>query len=79
MNWYGNELQTTVLDSEITKAMTDADADALTRAQELGILKDKSGTAASDILARYIVQGARRGKYNPKILAEGAIKYLLDD
>jgi hypothetical protein len=59
--------------------MTAAYADALTRAQELGILKNKSGIEASDVLARYIVQGARRGKYNPKILAEGAIKYLQDD
>ena len=74
MNWYGNEV-TPTWGPKITKAMTMAYEDALARARELG-LKDYE---ASDIIARYIVQGAKRGKYNSKVLADGAIKYLRRD
>jgi hypothetical protein len=43
---------------------------ALAQVQQLG-LKDRD--EASNIIARYIVQGATRGKYDPKLLADGAI------
>jgi hypothetical protein len=75
MNWYGNEANNT-WDSHITKALTSAYDDALVRAKELGILRDKGGRAASDIIARHIIEGAKRGKYDPQILADGAIEYL---
>jgi hypothetical protein len=35
----------------------------------LGIRGDKKGEAASEVIARYIVKGARRWKYDPKIPA----------
>jgi hypothetical protein len=75
MNWYGNEV-TPTWGPKITKAMTIAYEDALARAQELG-LKDRD--EASNIIARYIVQGAKRGKYDPKVLADGAVRYLRHD
>lgn len=75
MNWYGNEV-TPTWGPKITKAMTMAYEDALARAQELGLMNDHN---ASDIIARYIVQGAKHGKYDSKILADGAIRYLQRD
>jgi hypothetical protein len=75
MNWYGNEV-TPTWGPKITKAMTMAYEEALARAQELGLKKPDE---ASDIIARYIVQGAKRGKYDPKVLADGAIRYLQHD
>ncbi len=75
MNWYGNEV-TPTWGPKITRAMTMAYEDALTRAHELGLTNDHD---ASNTIARYIVQGAKRGKYDPKVLADGAIRYLQRD
>jgi hypothetical protein len=75
MNWYGNEV-TPSWGPKITKAMTMAYEDALARAQELGL---KNRYETSDIIARYIVQGAKRGKYDPKVLADGAVRFLRRD
>lgn len=78
MNWYGNE-PPNAWDSHITKALTLAYDDALARAGKLGLLGDKNGDAASDVIARHIIQGAKRGKYDPQILADGALEYLRRD
>ncbi|HEY0144825.1 MAG TPA: hypothetical protein VGB93_01440 [Methylovirgula sp.] len=75
MNWYGNET-TNTWDSHITKALTSAYDDALARAEKLGILGEKTGHAASDIIARHIIEGAKRGKYDPQLLAAGALERL---
>jgi hypothetical protein len=75
MSWYRNETLT-AWDPEITKAMTTAYDDALARAEELGLAHDPN---LSDTIARYIVKGAERGKYDPKVLADGAIRYLQTD
>jgi hypothetical protein len=75
MNWYGNETPN-AWDSHITKALTLAYDDALARAGELGIHGDKDGQAATDVIARHIIAGAKRGKYDPQVLADGALEYL---
>jgi hypothetical protein len=75
MSWYRNETLT-AWDPEITKAMTIAYEDAVARAQELGFANDDN---ALETIARYIVKGAERGKYDPKVLADGAIRYLQED
>jgi hypothetical protein len=78
MNWYGNEA-TNTWDPHITKALTSAYDDALARAEQLGIHGDKNGLAAADAIARHIIEGAKRGKYDPRILADGALEYLRRD
>jgi hypothetical protein len=78
MNWYGNE-PSNAWDSHITKALTSAYDDALARAEELGLLGERDGLAATEVIARHIIEGAKRGKYDARILAEGALEYLRRD
>lgn len=75
MNWYGNT-QTHEWGPTITSALSAAYSDALLRAHDLGLETDKSGRSASDTIAQYIVAGARRGQYDPKVLADGALRRL---
>jgi hypothetical protein len=75
MNWYGNT-QTHEWGPTITSALSAAYSEALLRAHDLGLEKDKSGRPASDTIAQYIVAGAKRGVYDSKVLADGALRYL---
>jgi hypothetical protein len=48
----------------------------LKRARDLGIENGKDGVPLSDAIADYIVEEAKRGIFDPKALAEGALQYL---
>jgi hypothetical protein len=50
--------------------------EALKRARDLGIENGKGGVPLSDAIADYIVERAKRGIFDPKTLAEGALQYL---
>ncbi len=78
MGWYGN-IPSIQLSPQKTAAMSAAYDDALQRALSLGFEKDKTGAPVQNAIAGYIIAGARRGMYDPKILAEGAIRYLRRD
>ena len=75
MSWYGNT-PTNEWAPKITSALTAAYADALQRAHDLGIERDKRGTPSADAIAQSIIAGAKRGIYDPKTLAIGALEYL---
>ncbi len=50
--------------------------EALQRARDLGIENARSGAPISDAIADYIVASAKQGIFDPKALADGALKYL---
>jgi hypothetical protein len=60
-------------------ALSVAYNEALQRARDLGFENDRGGVPLSDAIADYIVECAKRGIFDPKALAEGAIKHLQRD
>jgi hypothetical protein len=50
--------------------------EALKRARDLGIEYGKGGVPLSDAIVDYIMENAKRGIFDPKTLAEGALLYL---
>jgi hypothetical protein len=75
MNWYGNSLEKE-WGPEITRSLTIAFEDALQRAKDLGIERGRENKPAGEAIALYIINRAINGIYDPKILADGALRYL---
>jgi hypothetical protein len=50
--------------------------EALKRARDLGIEYGKGGVPLSDAIVDHIMENAKRGIFDPKTLAEGALLYL---
>ncbi len=50
--------------------------EALHRARSLGIETDRQGMPLPDAITDYIVASAKRGVFDPKALADGAIEFL---
>lgn len=61
---------------ELTKALTEAYEEAHRRARTLGITSGRNGEPVSETIAQYIIARAKRGEYEPKALADGAVAYL---
>ncbi len=53
--------------------------EVLQRARDLGIESTRSGAPISDAIADYIVASAKRGIFDPKALADGALEHLQRD
>jgi hypothetical protein len=75
MNWYGNSPKKE-WGPEITASLTTAFEDALQRARDLGIEHGRENTPAAEAIALYIINRAVNGIYDPKLLADGALRYL---
>jgi hypothetical protein len=75
MSWYRNQ-SSDEWDPETLRKLIAAYDDALRRAQESGIDSDKSGEAASDVIAKYIIAMAKRGETDSHCLADGALSHL---
>jgi hypothetical protein len=61
---------------ETLRKLTDAYEEALRRAQEAGIECDKSGEAAPDVIAKFIIAMAKKGELEPHCLVDGALLRL---
>jgi hypothetical protein len=75
MNWYGNSPKKE-WGPEITASLTTAFEDALQRARDLGIEHGRENTPVGEAIALYIINRAINGIYDPKLLADGALRYL---
>jgi hypothetical protein len=63
-------------DPETLHKLTEAYEEALRRAQETGTDCDKSGEAAANVIAKYIIALAKRGEIDPNRLVDGALSRL---
>jgi ABC-type nitrate/sulfonate/bicarbonate transport system substrate-binding protein len=63
-------------DPETLHKLTEAYEEALRRAQETGTECDKSGEAAANVIAKYIIALAKRGEIDPNRLVDGALSRL---
>jgi hypothetical protein len=75
MSWYRNPTSDE-WDPETLRKLTAAYEEALRRARKAGLECDKSGEAASEVIARFIIAMAKRGEFDSDRLVEGALTRL---
>jgi hypothetical protein len=73
MNWYRNPTSEE-WDPETLQKLTVAHEEALRRAQEAGIECNKSGEAAAEVIAKFVIAMAKRGELDSRRLVAGALK-----
>lgn len=75
MNWY-RDPTSDEWDPETLHRLIAAYEEALRRAHEAGIEFDKSGEAASEVIAKFIIAIAKKGELDSHCLVEGALSRL---
>lgn len=75
MNWYGN-VAPREWDPAVTESLTAAYTDALARANAAGLKVAADGVPIAEAVARFIIGQAKRGIYDVRVLADGAMDYV---